>query len=120
MCDCGKTTVVRSDYLKNGNTTSCGCAAQATLEAGRNKLKKAFVDGTNIKQIDPGRKLNSNNKTGIKGVSFIASRQKYRAQITFKWKVINLGEFDKLEDAAETRKKGEDMYFAPMLEDNNK
>lgn len=56
----------------------------------------------------------------MKGVSFIASRQKYRAQIIFKRKVINLGEFDKLEDAAEARKKGEDMYFAPMLEDNDK
>lgn len=120
MCDCGKTTVVRSDYLKKGNTTSCGCAAQEKLEAGRKELKKTFVDGTNIKQIDYKRKLNSNNKTGIKGVSFIASRQKYRAHITFKLKVINLGEFDKLEDAVKASKKGEDMYFTPMLEDNNK
>ena len=88
--------------------------------AGIEVFEKAFVDGTNIKQIDPGRKLNSNNKTGIKGSSFIASRQKYRAQITFKRKVINLGEFDKLEDAVKASKKGEGMYFAPMLEDNNK
>ena len=86
----------------------------------KRSVKKAFVDGTNIKQIDPDRKLNSNNKTGVKGVSFIASRQKYRAQITFKRKVITLGEFDRLEDATEARKKGEDMYFAPMLEDNDK
>ena len=24
-CDCGKTTVVRETYLKNGHTKSCGC-----------------------------------------------------------------------------------------------
>ena len=81
LCDCGKTTVVRSDYLKNGNTTSCGCAAQEKLEAGRKELKKTFVDGTNIKQISPDRKLNSNNKTGVKGVCWSSARHKYRAQI---------------------------------------
>jgi len=27
ICDCGKTTVVLADKLKNGNTKSCGCLA---------------------------------------------------------------------------------------------
>lgn len=25
-CDCGRNTIVRTDYLRNGHTTSCGCA----------------------------------------------------------------------------------------------
>lgn len=120
QCDCGNMTVAKGNSLSSGKIVSCGCVKKENLVAGREAFKKAFVDGTNIKQIGPDRKLNSNNKTGVKGVSFIASRQKYRAQIIFKRKVINLGEFDKLEDAAEARKKGEDMYFAPVLENIDK
>ena len=109
FCDCRKTTVVRSDYLKKGNIVSCGCIAQQTLNAGRTELKKAFVDGTNVRQISTDRKLNSNNKTGVKEVCWSSQKQKYRAQITFKGKKYHLGFYDKLEDAAlrpENRLKG--------------
>ena len=30
-CDCGNETVVTSDHLKSGNTTSCGCAGYSNL-----------------------------------------------------------------------------------------
>lgn len=49
--------------------------------------------------------MNSDNTTGIRGVSFITSKQKYRAQITFKGKAMSLGNFDSIEDAAKARKK---------------
>ena len=80
---------------------------------------KEFVDGTNLSMIKPDRKLNSNNRTGVKGVSFIASKQKYRAQITIKGKLINLGEYDTLEEAKIAREKGEDEYFKPILGKEN-
>ena len=98
LCEYGKTTVVRSDYLTNGNTVFCGCIAEQTLNAGRTKLKKDFVDGTNLRQISSNRKLNSNNKTGVKVVCWSSQKQNYRAQITFKGKVYHLSFYDKLED----------------------
>ena len=120
LCDCGKTTVVRSDYLKNGNTVSCGCIAKQTLDDGRTELKKAFVDGTNVRQISPDRKLNSNNKTGVKGVCWFSQKQKYRVQITFKGKVYHLGFYDKLEDAAQARKQAEENMCGSFMADHNK
>ena len=117
LCDCGKATVVRGDYLKNGKTTSCGCVTQETLEDGRTKLKKAFVDGTSVSQISPERKLNFNNKTGVKGVCWSSARHKYRAQITFKGKVYHLGFYDNLEDAAKARKQAEDKLFRAFMDE---
>ena len=88
--------MVRSEYLKNGNTVSCGCIAVQILNAGRTELKKAFVDGTSVSQISPDRKLNSSNKTGVKGVCWSSQKKKYRAQFTFRGKVYHLGFFDTL------------------------
>jgi very-short-patch-repair endonuclease len=38
ICDCGKKTVVRGDFLRNGHTISCGCVKKANLrQAGVNR-----------------------------------------------------------------------------------
>lgn len=39
-CECGKQIVVRSDCLRNGHTTSCGCKKlERTIEMGKNQKK---------------------------------------------------------------------------------
>lgn len=82
---------------------------------GQDTIRNSDVEGANLKFISPNRKINRNNTTGIRGVSFITSKQKYRAQITFKGKAISLGEFDNIDDAAEARKKAEEEIFESFL-----
>lgn len=86
----------------------------------KNKIKKAFVDGTNVRQISQDRKLNSNNKTGVKGVCWSNQKHKYRAQITFKGKKYHLGFYDKLEDAAKARKQAEEKVFGSFVAEHTK
>lgn len=55
------------------------------------------------------------NKSGVKGVSFDAGRQKWLAQVRIKGKKTNLGRFDSLEDAALAYKKAATTEFGPYL-----
>lgn len=53
----------------------------------------------------------SNNKTGIKGVSYEKRTNKYKAYITCEKNRINLGSYNKIEDATKIRKEAENKYF---------
>ena len=50
------------------------------------------------------RRLSCNNKSGVIGVHYYASRKQWQAQITVKGKKINLGRFDNFDDAVKSRK----------------
>lgn len=56
-------------------------------------------------------KKRKTNISGYKGVSWNKNTKKWRATITFNYQSIHLGLFDKIEDAAVARKKGEEKYF---------
>lgn len=119
-CECGNTTVADAYSLKNGSIVSCGCRRTETIAMGQNTIRNLDVDGTNLKFISPERKMNRNNTTGIRGVSFITTKQKYRAQITFRGKAMSLGEFDNIEDAADARKQAEEELFNTFLDEHKK
>jgi len=55
--------------------------------------------------------LHKNNSSGIRGVSKVKSTGKWRARISIRGKEINLGHYEKLEDAKKAREKGEEKYF---------
>ena len=49
------------------------------------------------------KSVGSKNTSGVTGVSFSKAKKKYVAQIAVNWKVIHLGYFDTLEEAAAAR-----------------
>jgi hypothetical protein len=80
-------------------------------------LKENIVEGTNIPVISRTT-LKSNNTSGVTGVQWDSSRNKWRATITFKKKIYHLGRFekDKKNDAIKIRKEAEKKLFGEFLE----
>lgn len=116
-CECGKERMVRRAALLSGRSTSCGCkrtetALRQICPEGQNSFGR--YKGTAICQVRP-RKLNSNNKSGVRGVYFSKKENCYIAKIGIQGKTITLGRFANLTDAAKARKAAEDKYFAPLL-----
>ena len=65
------------------------------------------------------RGLSSNNTSGVTGVSWVKSRQKWRVRINVLKKEINLGLFSNFEDAVKVRKMAEEKYFGEFSYDNS-
>lgn len=55
-------------------------------------------------------KINSNNKSGVKGVYWSKDRLKWCVQISIDNKTIPLGRFDNFEEAVKTRLEAEEKY----------
>lgn len=64
-------------------------------------------------------KICSTNTSGVTGVCWDKSRNKWFAQITVNNKNIHLGRFDNFEDAVKARKEAEEKYFGEWSYDNS-
>ena len=64
-----------------------------------------------VRQNQMNRSLFKSNKTGVTGVDFRSDRNKWRAQIKSKDKLIHLGYYDTFEEARKARLKAEKIYF---------
>ena len=60
-------------------------------------------------------KTPATSTSGYKGVSWRKDSNKWRAHISISGKTINLGCYEKLEDAVEARKRAEEKYFNPLF-----
>lgn len=106
VCECGKMTMVRQDYLKSGKTQSCGCLSGKML-----KKKMRFVDGTSVTMLESVRdKRRSNNKSGYTGVYQDSRHQLWHARITFKGQVYDLGTYKTRKEAIKARMRGEEIH----------
>lgn len=121
-CDCGKEAIACTEDLTSGHKKSCGCyAAESASELIRTDGRNVFgrYKGTMISQIKPGRKPSKCNKSGVIGVYWDVRKQRWIARIGFQGKKITIGSFQNLDEAKRARKKAEEKYFAPIIEQWN-
>jgi len=131
LCDCGNEKVIRLPDVLSGNTRSCSC-----LEIeNRDRINRDFVEneiwnhenallfherdriekGTKITTLRRNR-TNKNNKSGIRGVCWDKSRNKWSVEIMIKGKKIHLGRFERMDNAIKARRAAEAKYFKPILD----
>lgn len=64
-----------------------------------------------LSQNGMNKKVLSSNVSGINGVTFDTSKNKWRARITVDHRIINLGHFTNKTEAINARKEAEKKYF---------
>lgn len=116
-CSCGKVKSILSASLTSGKSESCGCM---NIERGRDLqvLLDSEYKVNGVYVTDLKRKIYSNNRTGVKGVS-IQNRKNgivYRAIISVGNKKIHLGYFDDIENAKQARLSAEKEYHKPYID----
>ena len=106
VCDCRNETIVGQPLLQTGKTKSCGCIQETQI---MENLK--LCDGTSVTILETlkHRKLSSNT-SGYTRVYQNKRNGKWVAQITFKRKTYYPGTYEKIEDAAKSRQRGEEMH----------
>lgn len=116
QCDCGNIVYYSlGDVKKN---TSCGCWRKSKGRIDNIKASMKCFENTSIRVLE-NRKLNQNNTSGYSGVSFNKNKNKWQAYMKLQYKNICLGTFATKEEAIEARKKGEEIYFKPLIEKYN-
>ncbi len=121
QCDCGNITYIRaSSFFK---TKSCGCLRKEMCLKNVPRLKKIndedSIDGTNIKSITNiyvNKKVIKSNTSGVTGVVWDKSRNKWKAQIVFKGKTYHLGRYLEKKQAIEARQVAEKELFGNFIE----
>ena len=114
-CSCGVEKQLDANALLSGNVKSCGCLQSETSVEVANRInEKYMVEGTSLLALT--KKKSKTNKSGIKGVFWNKSNQKWKAKIGFKGKSYDLGSYENIEDAITARKNAEDKFFRPVVE----
>lgn len=117
-CDCGKKCIVASIDLRNGSTRSCGCIASEvssrTIKTAMKTRQSYMIEGTDVINI-ASKKLQINNTSGCRGVSYDKSVNLWKAIVIFKGVKYYLGAYRDKKDAIEARKAAEKEIHGPFL-----
>lgn len=119
QCDCGKAAEVAAINLRNGNTKSCGCLsseahADAMAAFTRPVRSPDYVCGTDVRQLIKAPQ--SNNSSGVTGVSWDNSVKTWKAEIRFRGRRYYLGSSRDKTVAIGYRKAAEQRIHGEFLE----
>lgn len=113
-CECGEICYKATDTLTNPDESMCAkCADKVHTTKARKEA--GFVEKTQISKLK-SEKMSKANTSGVKGVSYHARDNLWRAQIGFKGQKISLGYYRNFEDAVKARRRAEEKYFDTFLE----
>lgn len=78
----------------------------------------------NLRLVDKSQngmnhKISSANTSGVSGVIYHETKEKWVATITVQYERINLGDFENKEDAIKVRKEAEEKYYGEYSYDNS-
>lgn len=104
--ECGNMVEVARTSLVSGKSTNCGCVRRK-LFSEETRFKAGFIDHTCVSILKS--KLSKKNSSGIKGVTWDKSRNKWLAQICFKGTNYYLGRYTNKIDAKKARKRAEEQ-----------
>lgn len=85
----------------------------------RNDNRKTNLRLATHSQNGTNKGLLLRNTSGVTGVDFVKSQNKWRARVRYKKKEVNLGLFDNFEDAVKARKDAEEKYYGEYSYDNS-
>ena len=111
-CGCGREVTVKTAHLRGGHVKTCSaavCGGGMTISS-----HLTFVDGTCVEMLR-AKTVRCNNTSGVPGVDWRASKQRWRATICFKGKRYYLGSYILFEDAVKARKRGEEDLHDKFL-----
>ncbi len=119
-CDCGETITLTKGQLYSHGVKSCGCQNhEVRIKNSQRALKKLkevdLIGGTKISNIARKKPIKSNT-SGVTGVYYDSTREKWVAQIEFKGVHYNLKRWDSKEEAIAVRKEAERKMFGNFLE----
>lgn len=111
-CDCGRELTVKTGHLRSGHVKTCGspdCGGGMDISG-----HLTFIDGTCVEMLR-AKTVRRNNTSGVPGVEWRRSKQRWRATICFKGKRYYLGSYILFEDAVRARKQGEEALHDTFL-----
>lgn len=114
-CECGAITYKASDTLKNSEISMCAACA-AKYASGKARQAAGYVGGTQVTKIRE-MSLTAANNSGVRGVTYEESSNRWRARLCFKGKNMSFGSYAKFEDAVAARKAAEIEVFGAFLEE---